>query len=121
MRSARAGRGTGRRVFANRTRRFGSTRERQDTSSPGWRRLLELIDEAATAGQEVFRPLVDLTPAERADLVTLPPAIAKLTLVKPFVLYGSPLVRTPPEIGRWPVWKSSSRTPRTRCIGFRTS
>jgi len=81
----------------NATARFH--RERQDTSSPGWRRLLELIDEAATDGREVFRPLVDLAPAERADLVTLPSAIAKLTLVKHFVLYGSPLVRIPPEIG----------------------
>lgn len=34
--------------------------ERQDTASPGWRRLLELIDEAVEDGREVFRPLVDL-------------------------------------------------------------
>jgi len=47
----------------------------------------------------VFRPLVELTPAERADLVTLPPTIARLTRVKHFVLYGSLLVRIPPEIG----------------------
>ena len=74
-------------------------RERQDTSSPGWRRMLELIDEAAADGREVFRPLVELTPAERADLVTLPPTIAKLTRVKHLVLYGSLLIRIPPEIG----------------------
>lgn len=73
--------------------------ERQDTLSAGWRRLLDLIDQAAADGREVFRPLVELTPAERADLVTLPPTIAKLTRVKHFVLYGSPLVRIPPEIG----------------------
>ena len=73
--------------------------ERQDTSSPGWRRLLDLIDEAAADGRDVFRPLVDLTPAERADLVTLPPTIAKLTRVKHLVLYSSPLVRIPPQIG----------------------
>jgi hypothetical protein len=73
--------------------------ERQDTSSPGWRRLLGLIDEAAADGREVFRPLVELTPAERADLVTLPPTIAKLTRVKHLLLYGSLLVRIPPEIG----------------------
>jgi hypothetical protein len=73
--------------------------ERQDTASAGWRRLLELIEEAAAAGREVFRPLVELTPAERADLVTLPPTIAKLTRVRHFLLYGSPLVRIPPEIG----------------------
>jgi hypothetical protein len=60
---------------------------------------LKLIDEAVVDGREVFRPLVDLTPAERADLVTLPPTIAKLTRVRHIVLYGSPLVRIPPEIG----------------------
>jgi hypothetical protein len=74
-------------------------RERQDTASPGWLCLLELIDQAAADGREVFRPLVDLTPAGRADLVTLPPTIAKLTRVKQFLLYGSPLVRIPPQIG----------------------
>jgi hypothetical protein len=73
--------------------------DRQDTSSPGWHRLLKLIDEAVVDGREVLRPLVDLTPAERADLVTLPPTIAKLTRVRHLVLYGSPLVRIPPEIG----------------------
>jgi hypothetical protein len=73
--------------------------ERQDTSSAGWRRLLELIEQAAADGREVFRPLVELTPAERADLVTLPPTIARLTRVRHFLLYGSPLVRIPPEIG----------------------
>ncbi|SNT41000.1 hypothetical protein SAMN05421812_105386 [Asanoa hainanensis] len=73
--------------------------ERQDTASAGWRRMVELIDEAAADGREVFRPMVDLTPSERADLVTLPPTIAKLSRVKHFLLYGSPLVRIPPEIG----------------------
>src|SRR5687767_9610596 len=73
--------------------------ERQDTSLPGWRRLAELIDEAAADGREVFRPLADLTPAECQDLTTLPSAIARLTRVKHLVLYGSPLVRIPPEIG----------------------
>jgi hypothetical protein len=61
--------------------------------------MLELIDEAAADGREVFRPLVELTPAERADLVTLPPTIASLTRVRRLVLYGSLLVRIPPEIG----------------------
>jgi hypothetical protein len=74
-------------------------RERQDMSAPGWLRMLELIDQAAEDGREVFRPLVDLTPAERVDLVTLPPTIAKLTRVRHLVLYGSVLTRIPPEIG----------------------
>lgn len=61
--------------------------------------MLELIDEAAADGRTVFRPLVELTAAERADLVTLPSTIAKLVRVRQLVLYGSPLVRIPPEIG----------------------
>src|SRR5215510_7033466 len=85
------------RCFDGRTVRFHG--ERQDATSAGWLRLLELIDEAADDGREVFRPLVDLTPEQRADLVTLPPTIARLTRVKRFLLYGSPLVRIPPEIG----------------------
>ena len=72
--------------------------ERQDTSSPGWWRMRQLIDEAAADGREVFRPLVEMSPAERSDLVTLPPTIATLTNVKHLVLYGSRLTRIPPEI-----------------------
>lgn len=84
--------------FARPGKRVRFHGERQDTSSPGWRRLLELIDEAAADRREIFRPLVELSPAERGDLVTLPPTIAKLTHVRQLLLYGSPLVRIPPEI-----------------------
>jgi hypothetical protein len=73
--------------------------ERQDTSAPGWRHLLALIEEAAADGREVFRPLAELSPDERRQIVTLPPTIAKLIAVKHLVLYGSNLVRIPPEIG----------------------
>ncbi|MFD5437824.1 leucine-rich repeat domain-containing protein [Kitasatospora sp. NPDC127067] len=74
-------------------------RERQDTTAPGWIRLLELIEEAAADGREVFEPLVELTAEQRRQVVTLPPTIAELTSVKHLVLYGSNLVRIPPEIG----------------------
>ncbi|WP_406007674.1 leucine-rich repeat domain-containing protein [Streptomyces sp. NBC_00637] len=73
--------------------------ERQDTSAPGWRRLLELIEEAVADGREVFKPLVELTAEERRQVVTLPPAIGRLKRVRHLVLYGSNLVRVPPEIG----------------------
>ncbi|WP_326557638.1 leucine-rich repeat domain-containing protein [Micromonospora sp. NBC_01796] len=73
--------------------------ERQDTSLPAWQRLLEVVDEAATDGREVFKPLVELSPQERRDIITLPPTIARLTEVKHLNLYGSSLVRIPPEIG----------------------
>ncbi|MEV6205820.1 leucine-rich repeat domain-containing protein [Kitasatospora sp. NPDC051914] len=73
--------------------------DRQDTTAPGWIRLLELVEEAAADGREVFKPLVELTAEQRRQVVTLPPTIAKLTSVKHLVLYGSNLVRIPPEIG----------------------
>ncbi|MEV4136701.1 leucine-rich repeat domain-containing protein [Dactylosporangium sp. NPDC049742] len=73
--------------------------DRQDTSAAGWRHLLALIDEAAADGRTVFKPFVELSAPERRQIVTLPPAIAKLTAVRHLVLYGTNLVRIPPEIG----------------------
>ncbi|MFD7904914.1 leucine-rich repeat domain-containing protein [Kitasatospora sp. NPDC059747] len=73
--------------------------DRQDTSSPTWQHLLTLIEEAAADGREVFRPLADMSPEQRRQIITLPPTIAKLTAVRHFDLYGSNLVRIPPEIG----------------------
>lgn len=73
--------------------------DRQDTECAGWRHLLTLIDEAAADGRTVFKPFVELSAAERRQIVTLPPTIAKLTEVKQLVLYGTNLVRLPPEIG----------------------
>ncbi|MFD6823328.1 leucine-rich repeat domain-containing protein [Streptomyces sp. NPDC060085] len=73
--------------------------EIQDTSAPGWLRLLELIEEAAADGRGEFRPLPEMSPAERRQIVTLPASIGRLTAVRSLVLYGSNLVRIPPEIG----------------------
>jgi hypothetical protein len=73
--------------------------DRQDASARGWLRLLDLIEEAAADGREEFKPLAEMDAEERRDIVTLPPTIAKLTAVKHLVLYGSDLVRIPPEIG----------------------
>jgi hypothetical protein len=46
--------------------------ERQDTNAPGWIRLLELIDEAAIDGREVFKPLAELTAEQPQGYVQLP-------------------------------------------------
>ncbi|MCX5215116.1 leucine-rich repeat domain-containing protein [Kitasatospora sp. NBC_00240] len=80
-------------------RRVAFHAEQQDTSAPGWLRLLELVEEAAADGREEFHPLRELAPGERRQIVTLPPTIARLTAVREFGLYGSNLVRIPPEIG----------------------
>lgn len=73
--------------------------ERQNTAAPGWQRLLALIEEAAADGREVFKPFVGLSAQERRQIITLPPTIAELKAVRHLVLYGSNLVRIPPEIG----------------------
>ncbi|MBC9717714.1 leucine-rich repeat domain-containing protein [Streptomyces sp. TRM66268-LWL] len=73
--------------------------EIQDTTAPGWLRLLEMIDEAAADRREEFRPLRELSPEHRRQIVTLPASIGRLTAVRALVLYGSNLVRIPPEIG----------------------
>ena len=74
-------------------------KDRQDTEAAGWRRLLELIEEAAEDQREVFKPLVELSAEQRRQVITLPPTVGKLTAVRHLVLYGSNLVRIPPEIG----------------------
>ncbi len=73
--------------------------EVQDTDCSGWLRLLELIDEAASDRREEFSPGRHMTPEQWAQITTLPASIAKLKAVKHFILYGSSLVRIPPEIG----------------------
>lgn len=73
--------------------------EGQDVAAAGWLHLLELIDEAAADGRTVFAPFVEMSAPERRQVVTLPPTIAKLTAVTRLTLYGTNLVRIPPEIG----------------------
>jgi hypothetical protein len=73
--------------------------DRQDTHAPAWHHLLALVEEAAVDGRPSFKPFVELSAAERRRIITLPPTIAKLTKVKHLVLYGTNLVRIPPEIG----------------------
>jgi uncharacterized protein (TIGR02996 family) len=71
----------------------------QDTECAAWKRLLTLIEQAAADGREELAPLRDMTPEEREQIITLPPTIAKLKSVRVLYLYGSHLVRIPPEIG----------------------
>jgi uncharacterized protein (TIGR02996 family) len=70
--------------------------EPQDTECDAWKRLLDLVEQAAHDGRDVFDPLRELD--GRDQIVTLPPTIAKLVAVKQLRLYGSRLVRIPPEI-----------------------
>jgi hypothetical protein len=74
-------------------------REVQDTDCDGWKRLLDLVDECAADGTEVFEPGAHLRWEDWIKITTLPASIGKLTRVKELRLYGSYLVRIPPEIG----------------------
>jgi hypothetical protein len=73
--------------------------EEQDTTCSGWTRLLELVDQAAQDKRAEFSPGREMTPEQWTQIVTLPASIAKLKSVKHMILYGSSLVRIPPEIG----------------------
>lgn len=73
--------------------------EDQDTNCSGWLRLNDLIEQAAADGREEFSPGREMTPDEWAQITELPRSIGKLKSVKRLILYGSSLVRIPPEIG----------------------
>jgi uncharacterized protein (TIGR02996 family) len=71
----------------------------QDTECDAWKRLLDLIEEAAADGREDLEPRLALGPDGLRQIRTLPPTVAKLKAVKRLWLYGSHLVRLPPEVG----------------------
>jgi hypothetical protein len=71
----------------------------QDTECAAWAQLLELIDRTAANGATDFAPSEVLGWESWWQIITLPPSIAKLKLVKRLNLYGSNLERIPPEIG----------------------
>ncbi len=73
--------------------------EPQDTECDAWKRLLDLVEDAAINGREEFAPGRSLTSGDWYQIVTLPPTIARLKSVTHLLLYGSHLVRVPPEIG----------------------
>lgn len=85
--------------FASETPTVTFHADQQDPTADGWKRLLDLIDQAAADGREAFDPREDIPDHEWSQIVTLPPTIGTLTAVKHFILYGSHLVRIPPEIG----------------------
>jgi hypothetical protein len=71
----------------------------QDTHSEGWTRLLELVEIAAADGREEFAPFSGMPREAQSQVITLPSTIGKLKSVRRLILYGSFLVRIPPEIG----------------------
>jgi len=70
----------------------------QDISCDAWRLLSENVDAAATRGETTLEPLAGLDREQRQRIVTLPARIGQLKGVRELRLYGSHLVRLPPEI-----------------------
>jgi len=74
-------------------------KDTQDHAAAGWQHLQAVIDEAAADGRTEFAPFTGMSAVERRQVITLPSTITKLTAVTRLVLYGTNLVRLPPEIG----------------------
>ncbi|MEP0786820.1 hypothetical protein [Coleofasciculus sp. FACHB-129] len=64
-----------------------------------WKQLLELVEVASEDKREEFAPRREMEEDDWRQIITLPTTIAKLKSVKHLMLYGSHLVRIPPEIG----------------------
>jgi hypothetical protein len=73
--------------------------QQPDRDSPAWQALLRLIDEAARDGREEFAPGREMEGALWHQITVLPPEIGTLTKVRRLLIYGSSLLRIPPEIG----------------------
>lgn len=71
----------------------------QDTSLPGWTALLQLVEDAAADRRETLSPAQALGADLWRQVITLPASIATLKHVTTLNLYGSMLLRLPPEIG----------------------
>ena len=73
--------------------------EIQDTHSDAWKSLEAYIRKVDADGSDELNPIAGIGPAKWEQIVTLPPSIGILQSVKFLSLYGSHLVRIPPEIG----------------------
>jgi hypothetical protein len=73
--------------------------EIQDTQCDAWKSLEEYIRQVAANGSDELNPIAGIGPEKWEQIVTLPRSIAVLRSVKYLALYGSHLVRIPPEIG----------------------
>lgn len=72
--------------------------EEQDTSCDAWRIVNESIEFAATRGDAVLEPLAGLNGEQQQQILTLPASIERLKAVRELRLYGSHMVRVPPQI-----------------------
>jgi hypothetical protein len=73
--------------------------EIQDTDSDAWKSLEAYIQEVAADQRDELNPMDGIGAEKLEQIVTLPRSIGLLQSVKVLNLYGSHLVRIPPEIG----------------------
>jgi len=73
--------------------------EVQDTASDAWKSLEEYIAKIRDEGSDELNPMRGIGSENWEQIVTLPKSIGTLKSVKFLSLYGSHLVRIPPEIG----------------------
>lgn len=71
----------------------------QNTHSDAWRSLEAYIQKVTADASDELNPIAGIGPEKWEQIVTLPPSIWTLQSVKVLSLYGSHLVRIPPEIG----------------------
>ena len=74
-------------------------KETQDTNSEAWKALEAYIAKVRNDGSDEFNPMSGIGSERWEQIVTLPQSIGTLTSVRYLSLYGSHLVRIPPEIG----------------------
>jgi hypothetical protein len=74
--------------------------EAQDKSVAGWAQVTNLVERLAQTSAAILEPSAQIPWEDWMRVITLPPEVASLTLVKEVRLYGSHLRRLPPEIGR---------------------
>ena len=73
--------------------------EVQETDSHAWKSLEAYIAKVREEGSDELNPLAGIGSEEWEQIVTLPKSIGTLKSVNVLSLYGSHLVRIPPEIG----------------------
>ncbi len=73
--------------------------EVQDETSDAWKSLEAYMAKIREEGSDELNPLLGIGPEKWEQIVTLPKSIGTLKSVKFLSLYGSHLVRIPPEIG----------------------
>ena len=73
--------------------------EVQDTASDAWKSLEAYIAKVGDEGSDELNPRQGIGSEKWEQIVTLPKSIGTLKFVKILSLYGSHLVRIPPEIG----------------------